>query len=150
MIKQQIDADIKTAMLAGEKQLVQTLRSLKSAILNVEVANGSREQGLSDAEAIEVLTKEAKKRLESADMYKQGGDEARHQAEMVEKAIIEKYLPAQLTDEELQAIVDEEVAQLPERTPQSMGKVIGAVKSKTAGKADGGRIAALVKEALIS
>jgi len=150
MIKQQIDADIKTAMLAGEKQLVQTLRGLKSAILNAEVAKGSRETGLSDEEVTEVLTKEAKKRAESAEMYKQGGDEARHQAEMVEKAIIEKYLPAQLTDEELQAVVEAEVAKLDAPTPQHMGQIIGAVKAKTAGQADGARIAQLVKEKLAS
>lgn len=148
MIKQQIDDDIKTAMLAGEKQLVQTLRGLKSAILNAEVAKGSRETGLSDEEVIEVLTKEAKKRVESAEMYKQGGDEARHQAEMVEKAVIEKYLPAQLTDEELGSIVDAEVQKLEDPSPQAMGQVIGAVKAKTAGQADGGRIAQLVKERL--
>lgn len=150
MIKQQIDTDIKTAMLAGEKRLVTTLRGLKSAILNVEVEKGRREQGLSDDEVIQVLVKEAKKRAESAEMYKQGGDEARHQAEMVEKAIIEKYLPAQLSDEELVAIVDAEVAKLPERSPQAMGQVIGAVKAKTAGQADGARIAGLVKERLAS
>lgn len=150
MIKQQIDADIKTAMLAGEKQLVQTLRGLKSAILNVEVAKGSRDTGLTDEEVTEVLTKEAKKRAESAEMYKQGGDEARHQAEMVEKAIIEKYLPAQLTDKELASIVDAEVAQLDAPNPQMMGQVIGAVKAKTAGQADGARIAQMVKEKLTS
>lgn len=137
-------------MLAGEKQLVTTLRGLKSAILNIEVERGSREQGLSDEEVIEVLTKEAKKRAESAEMYKQGGDEARHQAEMAEKAIIEKYLPAQLSDEELAALVDAEIAKLPERNPQAMGQVIGVIKAQTKGQADGGRIAALVKEKLTS
>jgi uncharacterized protein YqeY len=148
MIKQQIESDIKTAMLAGDKQLVQTLRGLKSAILNVEVAEGSREQGLDDESVTTVLAKEAKKRVESAEMYKQGGDEVRQQAELAEKIIIEKYLPQQLTDTELAAIVDAEVAGLAEKSPQMMGKVIGAVKAKTAGKADGGRIAQMVKEKL--
>lgn len=148
MIKQQIDDDLKEAMKAGEKQLVQTLRGLKSAILYVEVAKGSRDIGLSDNEVIEVLSKEAKKREESAEMYKQGGDEARHQAEMVEKAIIEKYLPAQLSEEELEEIVEQEVNKLENPNPQMMGQVIGAVKAKTSGRADGSRIARLVKERL--
>lgn len=148
MIKQQIEEDLKTAMLAGEKQLVQTLRGLKSAILYAEVAKGSRESGLSDEEVTDVLAKESKKRVESADMYRQGGDEARHQAEMVEKAIIDKYLPAQLTDEALTAIVDAEVAKLDNPGPQMMGQVIGAVKAQTAGQADGARIASMVKERL--
>ena len=148
MIKQQIETDLKTAMLAGDKPLVQTLRGLKSAVLYVEVAKGSREQGLSDEEVIEVLGKEAKKRTESADMYKQGGDETRYQAEMTERAVIEKYLPQQLSDDALIEIIDSEIAKLDSPNQQMMGQVIGAVKAKTAGQADGGRIAQIVKEKL--
>src|SRR3954462_11571922 len=102
-LKQQIDRDIKTAMLAGQKTLVTTLRGLKSTILYAEVAKGSREEGLSDPEAIELLAKEAKKRQESADLYKQGGSPERAEAELTEKQVIEQYLPKQLTEDELQA-----------------------------------------------
>ncbi len=84
-LKQQIDADLKTAMLAGDKVLVTTLRGLKSVILNVEVAEGSRETGLADDKIISLLQKEAKKRQESADLYLQGGSVERQQAELAEK-----------------------------------------------------------------
>lgn len=148
MIKQQLEDDIKTAMLAGDKLLVQTLRGIKSAVLYAEVASGDREAGLSEEAIVDVLAKEAKKRAESAEMYRQGGDEARHQAEMVEKAIIEKYLPQQFSDDELTDIVKEEVAKLDAPDMQKMGQVIGAVKARSKGQADGGRIAQIVKEQL--
>jgi uncharacterized protein len=144
-IKEQLDADIKTAMLAGEKTLVTTLRGLKSAILNVEVADGIRDSGLPDNRIVELFAKEAKKRQESADLYKQGGSMDRAAAELAEKAVIEKYLPVQLTDDELIAIIDQAIAQAGANGPQMMGQVIGLVKQQTAGTADGGRIAALVK-----
>lgn len=149
MIKQQIEDDLKVAMLAGDKTLVQTLRGLKSALLYVEVAEGKRDQGLTDEEAITVLSKEAKKRTESADMYAHGGDEARQQAELSEKQVIERYLPKQLSESEIASIVAEEQEKLGVSGPQAMGQLIGAVKARTAGSADGATIARLVKERLI-
>src|ERR671929_50955 len=98
-LKERIDQDLKQAMLAGDKTLVTTLRGLKSAILYAEVAKGSRDKGLSDEEVVEILTKEAKKRQESADMYSQGGSAEKAEAELTEKTVIEKYLPAQLSDQ---------------------------------------------------
>jgi uncharacterized protein len=147
-IKQQIDQDLKAAMLGGDKTLTTTLRGLKSAILYVEVAKGNREQGLTDAEVIEVFTKEAKKRQESADLYKQGGNAEKAEAELTEKVVIENYLPAQLSDEELGKLVDDAIVELGVSGPQAMGQVIGKVKQASKGQADGGRIAALVKEKL--
>ncbi len=147
-IKEQIDQDLKTAMLAGDSQAVSVLRGLKGAILNVEIQKGTREQGLSDEEVIAVFTKEAKKRQESAEMYKQGNSPDRAKAEEEEKAIIDKYLPQQLSDADLAVIVDEAILATGAAGPQAMGQVIGAVKAKTAGQADGGRIAAMVKEKL--
>ncbi len=148
MIKQQIEDDLKVAMLAGDKTLVQTLRGLKSALLYVEVAEGKRDQGLTDEEAITVLSKEAKKRTESADMYGQGGDGVRQQAELSEKQVIERYLPEQLSESEITSIVAEEQEKLGVSGPQAMGQLIGAVKARTAGSADGATIARLVKERL--
>ncbi len=148
MIKQQIEDDLKVAMLAGDKTLVQTLRGLKSALLYVEVAEGKREQGLTDEEAITVLSKEAKKRTESAEMYGQGGDDSRKQAELLEKQVIERYLPKQLSESEIASIVAEEQEKLGVSGPQAMGQLIGAVKARTAGSADGATIARLVKERL--
>jgi uncharacterized protein len=148
MLKQQIEQDLKTALLAGDKERATTLRSLKSVILYAEVAEGSRDKGLSDEAIIVLFSKEAKKRQESADLYKQGGAEDRAAAELREKAIVENYLPKQLADEELIKIVDNVIAELGVSGPQAMGQAIGQVKQKTAGQADGARIAALVKERL--
>ena len=148
-IKTQLEQDLKTALLAGDKQTVTVLRGLKGAILNVEIEKGSREIGLSDSEVIAVLGKEAKKRQESSDMYQQGGSPDRAEAELAEKAIIDKYLPQQLGDNELGAIIDKVIADTSAVGPQAMGQVIGAVKAQTVGQADGGRIAALVKEKLV-
>lgn len=148
MLKQQLEQDVKTALLAGDKDRVTTLRGLKSVILYAEVAKGSREEGLPDDEILALFAKEAKKRQESADLYRQGGNMQKANAELAEKAIIEEYLPAQLADEELAQIVDEALAQFETLSPQIMGQVIGVVKQKTEGRADGSRIAQLVKERL--
>jgi len=136
-------------MLAGDKETATTLRGIKSAILYAEVANGKRDEGLSDQETIDLLGKEAKKRQESADLYEKGGNEQRAQAELTEKAAIERYLPAQMSEEELQAVIDGVIKETGASGPQAMGQVIGAVKAKTAGAADGARIAQLVKASLL-
>lgn len=146
-LKQRIDQDLKQAMLGGDKTLTTTLRGLKSAILYVEVAQGSRDQGLSDDEIVRVLQKEAKKRQESADLYRQGGNEAKAAAELDEKTVIERYLPAKMSQEELTALVDAVVAEVG-RDKANMGRIIGAVKQKAGAAADGAVIAGLVKERL--
>ena len=150
MLKARIDQDLKTALLAGDKVLATTLRGLKSAILYVEVAKGVRDEGLPDDEIVAILSKEAKKRQESADLFTQGGNEEKAQAERTEKSVIEKYLPAQLSDEDLTVLVDEAIAAIGAAGPQAMGQVIGVVKQKAGSQADGGRIAALVKQRLPS
>jgi uncharacterized protein YqeY len=150
MLKPRIDQDLKKALLAGDKVLVTTLRGLKSVILYAEVAKGARDEGLADEEIIALFSKEAKKRQESADLYKQGGNEEKAAAELSEKAVIEAYLPKQLSDEELERLIDEAISNLDAAGPSAMGQVIGVVKQKTAGQADGARIAQLVKERLQS
>lgn len=147
-VKQQIEADLKTAMLAGDKTLVTTLRGLKSAILNVEITEGKREEGLSDDVLVGLLQKEAKKRQESADLYAQGGSPEREEAELTEKAVIEKYLPAQLSEVEIIKIIDEVIQASGAQSMQAMGQVIGAVKQKAGASADGSVIARIVKEKL--
>lgn len=147
MLKAKIDEDIKAALLAGDQSRVSVLRGLKSAILYVEVEQGSRDFGLSDESTLQVLAKESKKRQESADLYKQGGDSARTQAELDEKAIIDSYLPKQLSDEELGEVVDAVLKEFGE-DPKSMGLAIAEVKKRTQGRAEGGRIAFAVKERL--
>lgn len=148
MLKARIDQDLKTALLAGDKVLATTLRGLKSVILYAEVAEGNREQGLGDDAIIVLFSKEAKKRQESADLYVRGGNEEKAAAELLEKKVIEAYLPTQLSDEELSSIIDEAIQALGASGPSAMGQVIGAVKQKTTGQADGARIAQLVKQHL--
>lgn len=146
-LKQKLDQDLKTAMLAGDKTTTTTLRGLKSAILNVEIEKNVREKGLSDEEVTAVLSKEAKKRQESADLYVQGGNQDMADKELAEKILIEKYLPEQIGAEELSKIVDQAIAELGQ-DPGKMGQIIGAVKQKAGGQADGGTIARLVKDKL--
>lgn len=149
MIKQTIDQDLKTAMLSGDKRLVSVLRGLKSTILYSEVASSKREEGLADTEIITLLQKEAKKRQEAADLYQRSNSPERAEAELYEKQIIDGYLPAALSEEEVSSIVDKIISESREPVgPQSMGKIISGVKQETGGAADGALIARLVKERL--
>ncbi|HYH75217.1 MAG TPA: GatB/YqeY domain-containing protein [Candidatus Saccharimonadales bacterium] len=148
MLKQQLEQDLKTALLAGDKDRALVLRGLKSVILYAEVAKGVRDEGLPDDEVLALFAKEAKKRQESADLYLKGGDEKRADAELAEKVIIEAYLPKQLSEEELIAVIDALISEIGASGMQSMGPVIAAVKQKVGGQADGARIAQLVKERL--
>jgi hypothetical protein len=147
-LKNAIDQDLKTALLGGDQPLATTLRGLKAEILNIEIRDGKRAEGLNDDEVIAVLQKEAKKRQESADLYRQGGDEHREAKELAEKEIIAQYLPAQLSETEVQALIDEVVAATGASGMQAMGQVIGAVKAKAGASADGAMVARLVKEKL--
>ncbi len=148
-IRQQLDDDVKAALLAGESMRVETLRGLKSAILYADVAAKKRDSGgIPDHEVLAVLAKEAKKRQESADLYVKGGRQELADKELAEKAIIYKYLPEQMSDEALGALVDEVIKDQGAEGVQAMGKVIGAVKSKAGNTADGSKIAQFVKERL--
>jgi len=148
-IKQLIDQDLKTALLAGDKDNVMTLRGLKSVILYAEVAKGNREVELSDAEIIDLFMKEAKKRQESADLYIKGGNQERAQAELSEKKLIEHYLPEQLSDKELTNLIDSAIERIGAASQQSMGQIIATVKQESHGRADGGRIAAEVRSRMV-
>lgn len=147
-LKEQINQDLKTAMLAGDKTLTTTLRGLKSSILYAEVAANKRDQGLDDTEVIDVLAKEAKKRQESADLYKQGGSPDKAAAELTEKTVIEKYLPEQVSEDEISQAITEVISSTGASGPQDMGKVIGAVKQRLGASADGSTVARLAKERL--
>jgi uncharacterized protein len=148
VIKDRLDADLKTALLAGNKQKVLVLRGLKSSILYEEVAQKARETGLTDETITALLQREAKKRQESADLYTQGGSPERATAELEEKAIIQEYLPAQLDEASISAAIEAVINEVGDSSPAAMGKIIGGVKQKTAGAADGATIARLVKARL--
>jgi uncharacterized protein YqeY len=148
MLEERLEQDIKSALLAGDASRVSTLRQVKSELLNVKVATGKRESGLSDDEVLPILAKEAKKRQESADLYKQGGNQERAAAELAEKTIIQNYLPAQLSEGEIIKLVEKTIAETGASGPQAMGSVIGQVKKLAGPTADGATIARLVKEKL--
>ena len=147
-IKERIEQDLKQALLGGDKFTATTLRGIKGVILNAEIESGEREDGLGDEALVGLLAKEAKKRQESAELYEQGGNVERAEAELTEKRLIEAYLPAQLSDEELSDMIDDIIAEKQASGLQAMGTIIGAVKSRTGASADGGRIAKIVKEKL--
>lgn len=139
--------DLKAAMLAGQQQHVMTLRGVKSALLYAKVADKrDRTQELSDEAVVAILAKESKKRQESADLYVRGGNQTKADAELAEKAIIDAYLPAQLSEAEVNRVIDEVLAKLGADSP--VGQVIGAVKQQAGVAADGALIARLVKERL--
>lgn len=148
MLKAQIEADLKAAMLGGEKERVEVLRGLKSAILYEEVAQNARETGLSEDVILKVIARESKKRAEAAELYKKSDSPERAEAELSEKKIIDSYLPSQISDDELEKIVDEVIVSLGDKA--QMGAVIGAVRAKVGVAADGSRIAATVQGRLRS
>jgi uncharacterized protein YqeY len=147
-IKQSIEQDLKTALLGGDKDRVSVLRGIKSSILNAEIEMKKRDTGLDDQALITVLAKEAKSRQDSADLYNQGGATERAEKELKEKAIIEEYLPRQISDEELGAAIENIAGKINASGMADMGKLIGAVKAELQGQADGARIAQKAKEYL--
>lgn len=145
-IKQKLEADIKTAMLAGDKNHASILRNIKSAILDEEISQVKRDVGLSEQELINLLSKEAKKRQDAKDLYINAKEQTRANNEENERLIICSYLPVQLSDSELETLVKLVISE--QEGPvglQQMGKIISLVKERSEGKADGGRIAQLVK-----
>ena len=148
MLKNRIDADLKAAMLAREALKVETLRGLKAVILNEEVAKGTREEGLADVAVEQLLARESKQRDEAAELFERGGNQASADKERAEKQILSVYLPQQLTEADIQLLVDEAIAMIKPAGLADMGKVIGAVKAKGGNSADGATVARLVKTSL--
>ena len=147
-LKEQIDKDLKIAMLGGDKTAVDTLRGLKSVILYDEVAKGRKTEGLADNEVISLLQKEAKKRQESVDLYTTGGNEDRAKQELLEKGIIEKYLPKALSEADMNALVDTILEKFDNPDISKMGQIIALAKERSGGSADGATLAAIVKTRL--
>ncbi|MDR2063382.1 MAG: GatB/YqeY domain-containing protein [Candidatus Nomurabacteria bacterium] len=147
-LKAAVGAGLKEAMLSGDKNAVNALRGLKAAILDREVALGVREDGLSDAEIEKIIAKEVKKRKESVEVYRANNRPELTESEEEEIQVLEKYLPKQLSEAELAAIVQEVIAAFGEASDKDMGKIIGLVKAKVGGAADGAAVARLVKDNL--
>lgn len=142
-----ISADIKTAMLAKDKVKLEALRGIKKEFLEAKTAKGAEGQ-LGDDAATKILVKMVKQRRESARIYQEQNRPELAAAEMAEVAVIEEYLPKQLTDEELTAELKKIIAQTGASSAAEMGKVMGVATKALAGRADGRAISAKVKELL--
>jgi uncharacterized protein len=139
-VLQQVQDDVKAALKAGDRERVHALRLIADALQKADKDNGG--------DPVEVLQRERKRRLEAAEAYREGGRTDAAEAEEREADIIASYMPEQLSDEELAAIVGDAVAQSGAGSPQEMGKVMALVMPHVKGRADGKRVSAVVKEML--
>jgi uncharacterized protein len=147
-LKQQIDGDIKKAMLAKNKEELEALRSIKSMILLAETEKGAGESDISADAENKLLMKAAKQRKESADIFKQQNREDLASRELLQLQVINRYLPKQLSESDLQNAIKEIIADTGAKGPQDMGKVMGIASKKLAGQADGKVISEVVKKLL--
>jgi len=147
-LKSQLENDLKAALLGGDRFRADVLRGLKAVVLNEEVAQGKRDEGLDDATIEQLIAREVKKRLDSVQQYTAAARPELAETEAAEAKVLEAYLPEQLSEADIKAMVDETIAALGVSGPQAMGQVIGAVKGKLGNTADGATVARLVKEAL--
>lgn len=141
---------MKAALLGGDRFVGETLRGLKAAILNEEVATGKRDEGLTDEEIEKIIAREVKKRNESAMIYEQNGRPELADPERKEAAILVAYLPTQLSEDEIRQLAKLVIEAVDNVGPSVMGQVIGAVKAKVGNTADGATVARVVKELLNS
>ncbi|WP_326646537.1 GatB/YqeY domain-containing protein [Streptosporangium sp. NBC_01755] len=148
-LKDKLKADLTASMKSRDEIRTRTIRMALAAV-NVEEVSGKAARELTDDEIVKVLAKEAKKRREAAEAFGGAGRVEQAQAEVDEQAVLEAYLPAQLSDEELAALVDEAVAESGASGPQAMGQVMKIVNPKVAGRAEGGRVAQAVRARLAS
>jgi len=139
-ILEQIQDDTRTAMKAGDRERVGTLRMITSSL--------QQDEKEGDGDAVAVLQRERKKRVEAAEAFESGGRTEQAEAERSEAAIIESYLPEQISDDELGAIVDEAITATGADSVKEMGKVIGMVMPRVKGRADGKRVSTMVRERL--
>lgn len=147
-LNEQIQNDLKAALLGRRRFEADVLRNLKAAILNQEVALNKREDGLDDSEILDVIAKEVKKRQESLKMYKDAGREDLAENEQNELDVLVEYLPKQMSEDEIQALVDEIIAETGEVSMKDMGAIIGKAKAKAGVAADGAILAKIVKQTL--
>lgn len=147
-LKQRLQDDTKAAMLAKDRFRTDVLNSLKASILNEEVAQGKRDEGLADVEIEQIVSREIKKRNESSKLYQDAGRQELADNEIAERDILAEYLPKQLTESEVEAVVRQTIEDLNKSGPVNMGAVIGAVKKQLGNSADGAVIARIVKDSI--
>lgn len=143
----QISADIKTAMLARDKVALEALRGIKKEFLEAKTAKGG-DGILSDEQATKIIQRMVKQRKESARIYVEQNRRDLSEVELAEVAVLERYLPQQMSDAELEAAVEAIIAKVGASGPQDMGKVMGAATKQLAGKAEGRLINEKVKAIL--
>lgn len=146
-LQQRIDADIRAAMLAREKDRLNALRAIKSAIL-LELTKEGAQAGLEESAGLKILQKLYKQRQESATIYHQQGRADLAQEEEVQAAVIEAYLPQRMTEDEIEAAVKAVIVTTGAAGMKDMGRVMGEANKQLAGKADGSVVAAMVKRLL--
>jgi len=146
-LKETLKRDLTEAIRSSNKVVSGTIRMVLTAITNEEVS-GKEARVLSDEEIITVLSREAKKRREAAEEFAKAGRTDRAADEKAEGEVIAKYLPAQLSEDDIKKLIADAVASTGAAGPADMGKVMGAIKPKIAGKADGALVSSLVKAAL--
>jgi uncharacterized protein YqeY len=146
-MKEQLQDDLTDAMRAKDDVRRSTIRMALTAITNEEVS-GKQARELSDDDVVKVLSRELKKRKEAAAAYTDAGQPERAEAELAEAAVLRAYLPTPLTDAELEALVAASIAELGVSGGSAMGQVMKALQPATAGRADGGRVAAEVRRQL--
>ncbi|WP_018654120.1 GatB/YqeY domain-containing protein [Actinomadura flavalba] len=146
-LKDKLEQDLSVAMKARDDVRTRTLRMALTAVKNEEVA-GKKARELSDDDVVAVLTREAKKRREAATAFADAGRAEQADAERAEGVILDEYLPTQLGDVELTALVTDAIAETGASGPRAMGQVMKAVTPKVAGRAEGGRVASEVKRQL--
>lgn len=146
-LKDRLQADLTAAMKARDELTTATLRMVLTAVGTEEVAGKSARE-LSDDDVLAVLRREAKKRREAAAAFAEAGRPDRAERERAEERVLSGYLPVQLSDDELAALVADVVAETGASGPQAMGTVMKAVGPRVAGRAEGGRVAAAVRAAL--
>ncbi|MDH3620014.1 MAG: GatB/YqeY domain-containing protein [Gammaproteobacteria bacterium] len=144
-LKNQITEDMKSAMKAGEKDRLKVVRLILAAIKQVEV---DQRVELDDAAVLAVLNKMVKQRRDSVEQFEKGNREDLAAIERAEIVVLKNYLPEQLSAEDLAALVDEVIAATGAESIRDMGKVMGQIKAKAAGRADMGAVSATVKERL--
>lgn len=142
-----ISNDIKDAMKAQDKVALATLRNIKKVLLEAKTAPGANDT-VSDESAQKIIQKLVKQGRESAELYKSQNRNDLAEEELAQVSIMEKYLPAQMSEQEIYDAVKEIIAELGASTPQDMGKVMGVATKKLAGKAEGRTISAMVKKLL--
>ena len=146
-LKERLHSDLTEAIRSRDELRSGTIRMVLTAITNEEVS-GKSARVLSDAEIITVLSREAKKRREAADAFKDAGRADRAEQETNEGKVITEYLPEQLSEEDIAKIIADAITETGASGPAGMGLVMKAIQPKVAGKADGGLISGLVKAAL--